>query len=97
VLRCRAPAAQIRLGQLVVPFRRQVVVGRFTADFLAPRAKLVAAAAAVRRRERGGADARRDRVLPRLGYRVRRLEAELVVRQSPVALQRIREALQEPP
>jgi very-short-patch-repair endonuclease len=46
---------------------------------------------------RRSADARRDRVLRRLGYRVLRLEAELVVRDVELALARIRGALAEPP
>ena len=40
------------------------------------------------------ADARRDRVLLRLGYRVLRLDAELVLRQLPLAVEAVREALQ---
>jgi very-short-patch-repair endonuclease len=38
-------------------------------------------------------DARKDRVLAREGYRVLRLEAELVLRDLPEALARIRAAL----
>src|SRR5690606_18984643 len=87
----------IRQGQLGVPFRRQVVVGRFIADFVAPRAKLVVEVDGRCDVQRRTADARRDQVLARLGYRVLRLEAALVIRQLPVALQRIREALQEAP
>jgi very-short-patch-repair endonuclease len=40
-----------------------------------------------------GADARRDVRLARLGYRILRLEAKLVMRQLPLALERIRAAL----
>lgn len=40
------------------------------------------------------ADARRDRVLRRLGYRVLRLEAKLVMRQPLLAVALIREALE---
>jgi very-short-patch-repair endonuclease len=87
----------IRQGQLGMPFRRQVVVGRFIADFVAPRAKLVVEVDGRCHEQRRAADARRDRVLARLGYRVLRLEAELVVRQLPVALERVRAALAEGP
>jgi very-short-patch-repair endonuclease len=45
---------------------------------------------------RARADAHRDAVLARLGYRVLRLEAALVVRELPVALERIRAALDGP-
>jgi len=38
-------------------------------------------------------DARRDRALRRLGYRVLRLESDLVLRALPVALQQVRAAL----
>lgn len=44
-------------------------------------------------RERVTADARRDRVLGRLGYRVLRLEAELVMHAPAEAVARIRAAL----
>ena len=40
------------------------------------------------------ADARRTRVLERLGYRVLRLNAEVVSRQLPLALEAVRNALQ---
>jgi very-short-patch-repair endonuclease len=43
--------------------------------------------------QRRASDARRDRKLARLGYRVLRLEAQLVLRQLPVALALVREAL----
>jgi very-short-patch-repair endonuclease len=44
------------------------------------------------RRQR--ADARRDEALRRAGYRVLRLDEQLVMQQLPVALERIRVALQ---
>lgn len=44
-------------------------------------------------RRRSWADARRDRVLGRLGYRVLRIEAEIVRRAPQEALARIRAAL----
>ncbi|MCC6669376.1 MAG: DUF559 domain-containing protein [Polyangiaceae bacterium] len=42
---------------------------------------------------RGAADARRDGKLVRLGFRVLRLEADLVERALPEALARVRQAL----
>jgi very-short-patch-repair endonuclease len=39
-------------------------------------------------------DRRRDRVLQRAGYRVLRIDAELVMRELPVAIERLRGELQ---
>ena len=78
-----------------VPFRRQVPLGSYIADFVAPRAKLVVEVDGPCHERRRAFDARRDRKLARLGYRVLRLEARLVLHQLPVALQRIRQALGE--
>ena len=86
-------------GQLGVVFRRQVpVAGRFILDFFAPSARLaVEVDGAVCHRQRRAADARRERVLARLGYRVLRIEAELVMRNLPEAVARIRAALESRP
>ena len=67
-----------RLGG--VAFRRQVVIGRYIADFLAVREKLVVEVDGGYHVERAKADARRDRELGRLGYRVLRVPAEIVAR-----------------
>ena len=83
----------IRSGQLGVPFRRQVPLGRYIADFVAPRAQVIVEVDGSSHRFKQSADARRDRKLTRLGYRVLRLEADLVLRHLPLALERIREAL----
>ena len=64
--------------QLGFAFKRQVPVDRFIADFLAPAVKLVVEVDGVGHSWRRTADARRDRVFLRLGYRVLRLDAELV-------------------
>jgi very-short-patch-repair endonuclease len=81
--------------QLGVAFRRQVVIGnRYIADFLAPSVKLVIEVDGSCHACRVVADARRDRVLLRLGYRVLHLDAELVVRQLPLAVAAVRKALQ---
>ena len=85
----------IRSGQLGVPFRRQVPLGCSIVDFVAPRAKLIVEVDGGSHRFKQSADARRDRKLARLGYRVLRLEAGLVLKHLPFALQRIRELLRE--
>ncbi len=86
----------LRSGQLGVPFRRQVVLGHHIADFVAPRAMLIVEVDGSCHQLKRASDARRDRKLVRMGYRVLRLEAELVLRQLPLALARVREALQQP-
>ena len=86
--------AAINARQLGVQFRRQVVVGnRFIVDFLAAEASLVVEVDGLCHQRRRAADERRDRKLQRLGYRVLRLEASLVMEQLPVAVARVREAL----
>jgi very-short-patch-repair endonuclease len=81
--------------QLGVAFRRQVVVlNRYVADFLAPSLKLIVEVDGGYHRQRATADARRTRVLARLRYRVVRLDAELVLRQLPAAVEAVREAVQ---
>ncbi len=75
--------------------RRQVPIGRYIADFVAPSVKLVVevdggyhlAPARVR------ADARRDRYLGKLGYRVLRLPAALVQHQLSEAVALVVSAL----
>jgi very-short-patch-repair endonuclease len=89
VLRCRG---------LGVEFRRQVVIAdRFIVDFLAPAARLVVEIDGRHHERQQQADARRDRGLARLGYRVLRLSAELVQQNLVVATARIRAGLAEPP
>ncbi len=83
----------LRARQLGVEVRRQVVIGDFIADFVVPSAWLVIEVDGCAHRGRGAADARRDRKLAKLGYRVLRLEAGLVERALPQALERVREAL----
>jgi very-short-patch-repair endonuclease len=91
--------SRLRSKQLGVEFRRQVVVGsRFIVDFLAPAERLVIevdGAAYHERRRR--ADESRDRKLRRLGYRVLRLEAELVEQDLEQAVALVRAALGKPP
>jgi len=86
--------ARIRARQLGVVFRRQVpVLGRFIADFLAPAQRLVIEVDGGHHAERVRADARRDAVLARAGYRVLRLDAALVMRDIEAAVARVRAAL----
>ena len=90
-------AALFRLvsgGKLGVPFKRQVpIAGRYIAHLVAPSVKLMVEVDGGFHQDRTGADARRDLVLRRLGYRVLRLHAKLVVEQPLVAVALIREAL----
>ena len=88
--------AAISAGQLGVAFKRQVPIGNFIVDFLAPAVKLVVEVDGGSHVGRAAADARRDRKLARLGYRVVRLEAGWVISQTPLAIGQIRSALQEP-
>ena len=80
----------LRGRRLGVAFRRQVPIGRFIVDLLAPEVRLVVEVDGAYHARRRGADARRDRALARAGYRVLRLEAELVVRDLPAAVARVR-------
>ena len=79
--------ARIRGRRLGVVFRRQVpLLGRFIADFLAPAERLVIEVDGGRHAEQARADARRDAVLARAGYRVLRLDAALVVQDIDAAV-----------
>ena len=92
----RAPTASearlfeaVRGGRLGVSFRRQVpLLGRFIADLFAAEVGLVVEVDGGYHAQRQRADARRVRALPRAGYRVLRLEAEMVMRdlEGAVAL-----------
>jgi very-short-patch-repair endonuclease len=76
-----------------IAFKRQVPIGPFIADFLAPRHRLIVEVDGAHHTQRVTADARRDGKLRRWGYRVLRLDAELVLRDTPEVLRRVREAL----
>ncbi len=69
---------QLAGSALGVAFKRQVPVDRYIVDFLAPSVGLVVEVDGGIHSARGTRDARRDRVLRRLGYRVLRLDAEFV-------------------
>jgi len=87
--------ARLRGCRLGVWFRRQVPLGRFIVDFLAPSAHLIVEVDGGYHRTRQSLDARRDLQLARMGYRVLRLEADLVRQHIQLALDRIRQALDE--
>jgi very-short-patch-repair endonuclease len=73
--------------QLGVAFRRQVVIGgNHIADFAAPAVRVIVEVDGAYHRGRAAADARRDRKLRRLGWRVVRVEAEVVLRNLPAAV-----------
>jgi len=83
--------AVISRSQLGVAFRRQVLIGnRYIVDFLAPSIKLVVEIDGGYHAQRGVADARRERHLTRLGYRVLRLDADLVLTRLAEAVERVR-------
>jgi very-short-patch-repair endonuclease len=76
-----------------VSFRRQVPLGHYIVDFLAPRERLVVEVDGGYHAERGAADGRRERWLEKRGYRVLRLPASTVLQEPVVAVQSIAEAL----
>jgi very-short-patch-repair endonuclease len=76
-----------------VAFRRQVVLVGLIVDFFAPAVRLVVEVDGGYHVLRRGADARRDLRLRGAGFRVVRIEAELVHRDLDAVVQRIREAL----
>ncbi|MBK7583607.1 MAG: DUF559 domain-containing protein [Myxococcales bacterium] len=84
---------KLRGEQLGVRVRRQVVLGQYVVDFLVPACRLVIEVDGGWHRHRRVADARRERALRRLGYRVLRLEAELVLSAPVQAVAKVREAL----
>jgi very-short-patch-repair endonuclease len=69
----------LRGSRLGVAFRRQAVIGDHIVDFLAPAVSLVVEVDGGYHGRRCRADAQRDRKLARAGYRVLRLEGELVI------------------
>jgi very-short-patch-repair endonuclease len=80
-------------SQLGVAFRRQVPVGRFILDFLAPSVRLAIEVDGRIHAQRSGADARKERALRRAGYRLIRVDAESVLRELPLVVAFIHEAL----
>jgi very-short-patch-repair endonuclease len=85
----------LRSSQLGVAFRRQVPLLGFIADFYAPSARLIVEVDGGYHARRVTADARRDRQLARAGYRVIRLQAELVICDLSAAVLAVRRALHD--
>jgi very-short-patch-repair endonuclease len=84
----------LRGGALGVAFKRQVVLGeRHIADFFAPFVGLVVEVDGGVHRGSRAADRRRDERLQRLGYRIVRVDAALVLRDAAAALAVVRAAL----
>ena len=83
----------LRGSRLGVGFRRQAPIGRYIADFLAPSAWLVVEVDGGYHAERVRSDARRDRDLGRLGYRVLHLDAAMVQHRLADAVALVRAAL----
>ena len=84
----------IRGNRLGVAFRRQVVIGGCCiADFAAPAVRLVVEVDGAYHLGRATADARRDRRLERLGWRVVRIPAEVVVGNLAAAVEVVRGAV----
>lgn len=80
-------------SQLGVAFRRQVPLGEYIVDFLAPSIGLIVEVDGEWHQRRVTADERRDRKLTRMGYRIVRIDAALVMRTPQVAVARIRDAI----
>ena len=84
----------LRRGALGVAFKRQVVLGeRYVVDFFVPSVGLVVEVDGKVHRGSADADGRRDEKLRRLGYRVVRIEAALVMRDGAAALALVGAAL----
>src|SRR5450432_798590 len=84
----------LKARQLGVQFRPEVLLGgRFIVDFFASAAGLVVEVDGGYHARRRAADASRDLKLRRLGYRVLRVDAELVLRDLCAAVALIRAAL----
>jgi very-short-patch-repair endonuclease len=79
---------------LGVAFKRQVVLGgRYITDFFAPSVGLVVEVDGNVHHSSSAADARRDELLRRLGYRVVHVGAAQVLRDVEAAIQVVRAAL----
>jgi very-short-patch-repair endonuclease len=84
----------LKARQLGVSFRRQVPVGgQFIADFCAPSIRLIVEVDGAIDARKPSADARRDRKLTRLGFRVLRVPAALELSNLPAAIALVRAAL----
>ena len=84
----------IRGGRLGVSFRRQVAVGPYVVDFVAARQRLVVEVDGGYHAARSSADRRRQHWLEKQGYRVLRVSAAMVLRETAAAVRVIAEALE---
>ena len=82
----------LRSSQLGVAFRRQVPLLGFIVDFFAPAIRLVVEVDGGYHARRKSADARRDRKLARAGYRVVRIDAEVVMHDLDAAVVKVVQA-----
>ncbi len=86
--------SQISRNQLGVAFRRQMLIGnRYIVDFLAPSVGLVVEVDGAYHARCAVADARRERHLQGLGFRVIRLDANLVLTRLAEVVEEVREAI----
>jgi very-short-patch-repair endonuclease len=76
-----------------VGFRRQFVIGRYIADFCVPSLRLVVEVDGGYHAQTVAGDARRDRDMRRLGFRVVRVSHEAVMQRHDAVLRLIRVAL----
>jgi very-short-patch-repair endonuclease len=83
----------LRASRLGLPFRRQVPISRYIADFVCTKARLVVEVDGGVHLHRAQLDAHRDSILQRTGYRVLRIPAALVTSNLEAAVALIREAL----
>jgi very-short-patch-repair endonuclease len=83
----------LRARRLGVPFRRQVVIGRYIADFVCREARLVVEVDGEVHLRRQHLDAHRDSVLQRAGYRILRIPAALITSNLQAAVALVRTAL----
>ena len=84
----------LRSGRAGACFKRQVPLGGFIVDLLAPSVRLAVEIDGPYHARQRHADARRDAKLRRLGYRVLRLSAERVMRDLPGAVELVRQAVE---
>ena len=80
----------LRSSQFGVQFHQQVVLAGVIVDFFAPSARLVVEVDGAHHTRQRGADRRRDARLARLGLRVLRLEARLLLTDLQETLHRVR-------
>jgi very-short-patch-repair endonuclease len=78
--------AELAGSRLGVAFRRQYLVGKFVVDFASPACKLIVEVDGGYHASRSRADAARDVKLRRLGWRVLRIRADVVLHNLPLVV-----------